>query len=128
MEENKSGLAFDKPPNIGSTRAGSGDWSMQRVTSVALVPLTLWIAASLFARARSDYASVILWLRTPWATVMMVFLLIALFYHIALGLQVVVEDYVHNERIKMLSMVVIRLGCFTFATVGIIATIYIAFG
>ncbi len=101
---------------------------MQRVTAVALVPLTLWIAASLFARARSDYGAFTLWLGTPFTTVLMVLLLIALFYHMALGLQVVVEDYVHTERVKIPAVVVIHLGCFTVAVAGIIATLRIAFG
>jgi len=101
---------------------------MQRVTAMALVPLTLWIAASLFARARSDYDTFILWLRTPFTTVLMVLLLIALFYHMALGLQVVVEDYVHTERMKIPAVVMIHLGCFALAVVGIVASLRIAFG
>ena len=67
----------------------------------------------------SDYDTVILWLRTPFTTVLMVLLLIALFYHMALGLQVVVEDYVHTERMKMPAVVVIHLGCFALAVAGI---------
>ena len=101
---------------------------MQRVTAVALVPLTLWIAASLIARARGDYVAFILWLRTPWTTTVIVLLLIALFYHVALGLQVIVEDYVHTERMKIRTVVVIHLGCFALAVAGIIATLRIVFG
>jgi succinate dehydrogenase / fumarate reductase membrane anchor subunit len=101
---------------------------MQRVTAVALIPLSLWIAASLFVHAQSDFATIIQWLRMPWSTGAIVFLLIALFYHMALGLQVVVEDYVHTERTKNLAIVVIRLSCFTFAAAGIVSAIYIAFG
>jgi succinate dehydrogenase / fumarate reductase membrane anchor subunit len=101
---------------------------MQRVTAVALVPLTLWLAVSLFARARSDYGAFILWLRTPFTTILMVLLLIALFYHMALGLQVVVEDYVHTERMTIPAVVAIHLGCFALAVAGIVATLRIAFG
>lgn len=70
----------------------------------------------------------ILWLRTPFTTVLMVLLLIALFYHMALGLQVVVEDYVHTDRIKVPAVVAINLGAFALAVAGIIATLRIAFG
>lgn len=101
---------------------------MQRVAAVALIPLTLWIAASLFAGTRSDYGAFILWLRTPFTTVLIVLLLIALFYHMALGLQVVAEDYVHSERMKIPAVVVIHLACFALAVVGIVATLRIAFG
>jgi succinate dehydrogenase / fumarate reductase membrane anchor subunit len=101
---------------------------MQRVTAVALAPLTLWLAVSLFAHARSDYGAFILWLRAPFTTILMVLLLIALFYHMALGLQVVVEDYVHAARMRIPAVVVIHLGCFALAVAGIVATLRIAFG
>jgi succinate dehydrogenase / fumarate reductase membrane anchor subunit len=128
MEGQKARSPFDRPQDLGSARAGAGHWWMQRVTAVVLVPLTLWIAASLFARARGDYGAFILWLRTPLTTVLTVLLLIALFHHMALGLQVVVEDYVHTERVKIPAVVVIHLGCFALAVAGIIATLRIAFG
>ena len=92
--------SFNRTQGLGSAREGVGHWWVQRVTAVALVPLTLWFAASLIACAGSGYGAFILWLRTPFTPVLMVLLLIALFYHMALGLQVVVEDYVHTDRIK----------------------------
>ena len=120
--------SFDRAQGLGSAREGFGHWWMQRITAVALVPLTLWFVASLIARAGGEHGGVILWLRTPLTTVLMVLLLIALFYHMALGLQVVVEDYVHTDRIKMPTVVLIHLGCFALAVAGIIATLRIAFG
>jgi succinate dehydrogenase / fumarate reductase membrane anchor subunit len=128
MTEKHMRSSFDNAQGLGSAREGVGHWWMQRVTAVALVPLTLWFAASLMAHTRSDYGAFIQWLRTPFTTVLMVLLLIALFYHMALGLQVVVEDYVHTDRIKVPTVVVIHLGCFALAAAGIIATLRIAFG
>ena len=61
---------------------------MQRVTAVALIPLTLWFAASLIALTGSDYDAFIVWLRAPFVTMLMVLLLIALFHHMSLGLRV----------------------------------------
>lgn len=119
---------LDPTQDLGSAHEGVGHWWMQRVTAVALVPLTLWFAASLIARARDDYGSFILWLRTPFTTVLMVLLLIALFYHMALGLQVVVEDYVHADRIKIPTVVAIHLASFALAAAGIVITLRIAFG
>ncbi len=127
MKGKKARSPFNRPQGLGSARTGASHWRMQRVTALALVPLTLWIAASLFARARSDYGTFILWLQTPFTTVLMVLLLIASFYHMALGLQVVVEDYIHTERIKWPAVVVIHLGCFTLPVAGIIAILRIAF-
>ena len=120
--------SFDRTQGLGSAREGVGHWWMQRVTALALIPLTLWFAASLIAPAQDDYSALIGWLHSPFTSVSMVLLLIALFYHMALGLQVVVEDYVHTDRIKMPTVVVIYLGCFALAAAGIIATLRIAFG
>ena len=127
MAHKQTRSSFDRAQGLGSAREGVGHWWMQRVTALALIPLTLWFAASLIARAQDDGAF-ILWLRSPFTSVSMVLLLIALFYHMALGLQVVVEDYVHIDRIKMPAVVVIHLGCFALAAAGIIATLSIAFG
>ncbi|QPC88798.1 succinate dehydrogenase, hydrophobic membrane anchor protein (plasmid) [Mesorhizobium sp. NBSH29] len=112
---------------LGSAKHGSQQWWMERVSAVALVPLTLWFVASIIAHSGSDYAAFIAWLGTPFATTFMVLLLIALFYHTALGLQVVVEDYVHTGA-KLPIVVAVRLGCFAFAASGVIATLRIAFG
>ena len=77
---------------------------------------------------RDDYGAFILWLHSPFISVLMVPLLIALFYHMALGLQVVVEDYVHTDRIKIPTVVVIHLASFGLAVAGIVTTLRIGFG
>lgn len=128
MARKQTRTSFDRAQGLGSAREGVGHWWTQRVTALALIPLTLWFAASLIARAKDDYGAFILWLRSPITSVSMVLLLIALFYHMALGLQVVVEDYVHTDRIKMPTVVVIHLGSFALAASGIIAALRIAFG
>jgi succinate dehydrogenase / fumarate reductase membrane anchor subunit len=100
---------------------------MQRETAVALIPLMLWFVASLIALTGSDYNAFIAWLKLPFVAILMVLLLIALFHHIALGLRVVVEDYVHSDRAKIPTVVAIRLACFTLVVAGIFATVRIAF-
>jgi succinate dehydrogenase / fumarate reductase, membrane anchor subunit len=79
------------------------------------------------AHSGSDYPAFIAWIRTPPTTGCMVLLLIALFHHSSLGLQVVIEDYVHSG-IRFAAVVAIRLGCCGLAVIGIIATLHIAFG
>jgi succinate dehydrogenase / fumarate reductase, membrane anchor subunit len=111
---------------LGSAKGGVGAWWAERVSAVALVPLTLWFAASIIARSGSDYATFIVWLRTPLAATSMILLLIALFYHTALGLQVVIEDYVHSAA-KFAAVIAVRLGCCALATAGVVATLRIAF-
>ena len=111
---------------FGSAKDGIEHWWMQRLSAVALIPLTLWFVASIIAHAGSDYATFIAWLRTPLASILMILLLIALFYHTALGLRVVIEDYVHSGG-KFLALVAVRLGCFALATTGIVAALRIDF-
>jgi len=112
---------------LGSAKRGSRHWLIQRTTAVALVPLMLWFVASIIAHAGSDYTVVIAWLRTPLAAGGMILLLIALFHHAALGLQVVIEDYVHSGA-KFAAVIATQLCCYGLATVGIIATLRITFG
>lgn len=112
---------------LGSAKEGVEHWWHERLTAVALVPLTVWFAASIMAHAGSDYDAFIAWLSTPLTTFLMVLLLIALFYHTALGLQVVIEDYVHSAA-KIPVLVAMRLGCFALAVAGILASLRIALG
>jgi succinate dehydrogenase / fumarate reductase, membrane anchor subunit len=111
---------------LGSAKEGVREWWAERVSAVALVPLTLWFAASIIAHTGSDHATFIAWMRTPLAATLMILLLIALFHHTALGLQVVIEDYVHSGA-KFAWVMAARLGCFALATAGVVATLQIAF-
>lgn len=111
---------------LGSARAGSAHWWAERVSAVALVPLTLWLAASIIAHSGNDHAAFVAWLRTPVASGPMILLLIALFHHTALGLQVVIEDYLDSGT-KVVAVIVVRLGCFGLAVVGVLAVLRIAF-
>lgn len=112
---------------LGSAGSGFSHWWTERLTAVALVPLTLWFAAALIAHSRSDYGTFIAWLGSPVTVVLMILLLIALFWHAALGLQVVIEDYVHSGM-KIWALLAARFACFALATIGIIATLRIALG
>ena len=94
---------------LGAAKSGVQHWWAERVTAVALVPLCLWFAASIIAHAGSDYAGFIAWIRTPLATGCIILLLIALFHHSALGLQVVIKDYVHSG-VKLVAVIAVRFA------------------
>lgn len=111
---------------LGSAKGGVKHWWAQRVSAVALVPLTVWFVGSVIAHTGDDYGALISWLRTPLASLAMVVLLLALFHHTALGLQVVIEDYVHSNA-RFAAVIAVRLGCFAFASAGIAATLRIVF-
>jgi succinate dehydrogenase / fumarate reductase membrane anchor subunit len=126
MTHKRSRSPFDRTHGLSSARGGFVHWWVQRVTAVALIPLTLWFTATMIARARDDYAALMMWLGAPITTVLMVLFLIALFCHMALGLQVVIEDYVHANRIKIPTVIAIHLASFALAAAGVIATLRIA--
>jgi succinate dehydrogenase / fumarate reductase membrane anchor subunit len=87
----------------------------------------LWLAASIIAHTGSDYATFIVWLRTPLVAALMILLVMALFLHTALGLQVVTEDYVHSGA-KFAAVIAVRLSCCALTTVGVVAILRIALG
>jgi succinate dehydrogenase / fumarate reductase membrane anchor subunit len=86
---------------LGSAREGVGHWWAQRMTSLALVPLALWFVAALVGLTGADYATARDWIATPVPAALLVLLIVATFYHGALGLQVIIEDYVHHEGAKL---------------------------
>jgi succinate dehydrogenase / fumarate reductase membrane anchor subunit len=113
---------------LGSAKEGVEHWWRQRVTAIALVPLGLWFVAAVIGLAGADRIALVAWLHHPLPAVTFVLLLIATFWHAALGLQVVIEDYVHSEALKLGTIVVVRLLCFALAALGIFAVLELALG
>ncbi|HEX6636769.1 MAG TPA: succinate dehydrogenase, hydrophobic membrane anchor protein [Steroidobacteraceae bacterium] len=84
----------------GSAGEGVGHWWVQRVTAVALLPLTTWFAWSLLGLDLQSYDGMRGWLGQPWVAVLTILLVITLAWHSKLGVQVVIEDYVHGKAAK----------------------------
>jgi succinate dehydrogenase / fumarate reductase membrane anchor subunit len=94
---------------LGSAKSGLQHWWAQRVTAVALVPLTLWFVFSVAVRlVGADQAQVQDWLHRPASAILMSLFIVATFYHLALGAQVVIEDYVHREGVKLTSLLLVK--------------------
>jgi succinate dehydrogenase / fumarate reductase, membrane anchor subunit len=127
MTDRRTRSPLSRAIGLGSAKSGVEHWWAQRVTAVALVPLTLWFVASIISHTGSDYVSFVTWLQTPAAMVLIILLLIFLFHHSALGLQVVIEDYVHSGA-RYAAVIAVRLCCFALSVTGIIAVLEIAFG
>jgi succinate dehydrogenase / fumarate reductase membrane anchor subunit len=119
---------YGRAIGLGSAKEGVAHWWAQRVTAVALVPLMVWFAAALIAHAGASRSAVVQWFGNPLVAIAMVLLLIAGFYHMALGVQAVIEDYVHTEWIKITALICDRLAAFALAIAGIYAVLRIAFG
>ncbi len=113
---------------LGSAKEGVSHWWMQRMTAVALVPLALWFVASLLFAAHADYDAMVKWVGQPVNTVLLVLFLFTAFYHAMLGLQVVIEDYVHGEGAKIVSLLVMKFLLVLLGALSIIAVLRIAFG
>jgi succinate dehydrogenase / fumarate reductase membrane anchor subunit len=111
---------------LGSAKEGVAHWWAQRVTALALVPLTLWLAIAMIGLVGADHAAFVAWVRSPIPAVLLILLLVATFYHTALGLQVVIEDYVHGEALRLGSLIIVRLLCILFAVRGVLAVLQMA--
>jgi succinate dehydrogenase / fumarate reductase, membrane anchor subunit len=112
---------------LGSAKAGAAQWWAERVTALALVPLTVWFVAAIIAHSGDSYLRFVHWLRSPLTASLMVLLLVSVFYHSALGLRVVIEDYVHSDA-RFAAVIAIHLGCAALAVIGVVAVFRVAFG
>jgi succinate dehydrogenase / fumarate reductase membrane anchor subunit len=112
---------------LGSAKSGTHHWWMQRVTSIALLPLTLWFVVSMLSLAGASYAQTRAFLAWPVNAVLMLALIGLTFHHIAAGLQVVVEDYVRKEMQRIAALLVIKGGCWLMALVCAFAVLRVAF-
>jgi len=88
----------------GPEHAGSRHWCAQRLTAIALVPLAIWFLVSLLLLADLDYSTVRAWVATPLTAALLCLLVVALCWHSLLGVQVVIEDYVHHRGINATSL------------------------
>jgi len=113
---------------LGSAKSGTHHWWMQRLTAVALVPLSLWFVASLVVVVTADHETIILWLHSPLVAILCCALIVAIFYHGQLGLQVVLEDYLHSETLKLVGIVILKFASVLLAATCLFAVLSIAFG
>lgn len=113
---------------LGAAHSGTHHWWIQRLTSIALVPLILWLAFSFVSLATADHATATAWLRAPVNAVLMLALIGILFQHMQLGMQVVIEDYVHGHGSKLVALVAVKYGTALLAIAAIFAVFKIAFG
>ena len=113
---------------LGSARSGAHHWWVERLTSVATLLLFVWLAVSLLRLPALDHATVTQWLSSPLAAVPMLLLVASTFWHLKLGLQVVIEDYVHEEGNKVFLIILLNFFVIAAAAMAIFAVLKIAFG
>ncbi len=108
-----------KVKGLGSAKEGLGHWRLQRLTAIALVPLSLWFVFTLMGLIGAPHAAVIAWVGQLPVTVLLLALVVALFWHLQLGMQVVFEDYVHGPWLQ----VTLQLATRCFAALGALLAI-----
>lgn len=113
---------------LGAAKDGVHHWWVQRVSAVALIPLSLWFVASVVGLVGADHAAVSAWLANPIVAVLTVLLIAAALYHAQLGMQVVYEDYVHAHWLKVTADVATKLAALALGVATIFAVLKIALG
>lgn len=112
---------------LGSAKEGTHHWWMQRLTSIALVPLTIWLTLAVAALPHTDYATVYAWMASPVSCVLLMLTTIVMLLHLNLGVQVIIEDYVHVYWLKMVSIITLNFSCILLGIIGLYSLLKVAF-
>jgi succinate dehydrogenase / fumarate reductase membrane anchor subunit len=126
MTDMKTPLA--KVRGLGSAKDGTHHWWLQRVTAIANIPLVIFMVISFVGNVGKSHAEWVAWLKQPFASVLVILFIANFVYHMRLGLQVLVEDYVHDHGTKIASMLVLTFACVLIAALSIFSVLRIAFG
>ena len=117
---------LSKVKGLGSAKTGTEHFMMQRVSALALIPLVIWLCLSLALLPNANYSSIVLWLSSPFNSVLLVVTLIAGFYHGALGMQTIFEDYVSSHGKRTIAIIISNLLLFFFAALGVYSVLKIS--
>jgi succinate dehydrogenase / fumarate reductase membrane anchor subunit len=112
---------------LGSAKDGTTHWWAQRLTALALVPLSIWFVAGVIGHVGADHAELRDWIASPVTAGLFLLLIGATFYHAALGVQVVIEDYVHNEWTKLASLLFVKAALLVLGLAAALAVLSILF-
>lgn len=113
--------------NHGAAGNGVDHWWSQRFSAILLIPLTLWLVWALSVLAGADYATARSWMAAPWNTAMAILFVVAAFYHGRLGLQVVIEDYVHHRATELALQVLVAIAAIVGGLLSVVAILNVAF-
>jgi succinate dehydrogenase / fumarate reductase membrane anchor subunit len=113
---------------LGSAKEGVHHWWVQRLTSIALVPLSIWFVVSLLSLPSLDHATVVAWMGASWTALLLILFVLVATWHSQLGVRVVVDDYVHGSGVRTLTLVVVTFLHALIAAAGVFAVLKVAFG
>lgn len=113
---------------LGSAKEGVHHWWQQRLTAIGLVPLVFWFVVSVIANVGSSYEQMHAWLASPCSATLLICLIVAVFHHAQLGIQVVIEDYLHCHHVKLAALIATKLLSFALGTMGVVSVLFVAIG
>lgn len=122
-----SGTNIGKVRGLGSAKHGGGHWINQRTSAVGNLLLTTWLVVSLLVMPNFDQSTLAQWLAQPTVAVPMILMLVSIFWHVRLGLQVLIEDYVHDDALKFGAMTLLNFYVVAGAVFGIFTVAKLAF-
>lgn len=123
-----NGTGIGRVRGLGSARHGSMHWWRQRVTAVGNLLLATWFVVSLFRLPNLEHDMILQWIGQPFVAVALILLTVSVFYHLRLGLQVIMEDYVHEEAGKVFFVLLLNFYAIAGAALAIFSILKIAFG
>ena len=106
---------------------GSHHWRWQRISAIGLIPLTLWFMFAMVDHIGDDYATVAGWIAQPYVAVLLVLYIGFMFFHGQLGMQEIIEDYIHDQKLKSICLFMTRAVLIASALAGLYAILGIAF-
>jgi succinate dehydrogenase / fumarate reductase membrane anchor subunit len=113
---------------LGAARNGTHHWWLQRLTSIALVPLAIWFTISILSLPSLDHVTVLAWMGQSWTALFLVLFVLVATWHSQLGIRVVVEDYLHGSGTKTLTLVIVSFIHVLVGAAGVFAVLKVAFG
>jgi succinate dehydrogenase / fumarate reductase, membrane anchor subunit len=123
-----TGTGLGRVRGLGSAKSGTHHWWLQRVTAVANLLLLIWFVASLVRLPVIDHQAMVLWMKSPLVAVPLLLLTLSTFQHLRLGLQVFIEDYVHEEGNKVAALLILNAYAFICGALCVFSILKIAFG
>jgi succinate dehydrogenase / fumarate reductase membrane anchor subunit len=121
-----TGTGIGRVRGLGSAHQGTHHWWQQRLTAGSNLLLLTWLVVSLFRLPLYNYRALVLWIQSPWVCVPLILAVISMFYHLRLGLQVVIEDYQHDFS-RIIAIVLLNFYAIAGAALAIFAILRVAF-
>lgn len=122
-----NGTRLGRVRGLGSAQHGSQHWLQQRMTALGNLLLVTWFVVSLIRLPLGDHGAVLRWASNPTVALGLILMVVSVFWHLRLGLQVMIEDYVHGEATRLLSIVLLNFYAVGGAAYGIFTIARIAF-